>query len=157
MDQLLDLVHTIWKEQSVPKDWTDAVLISIPKKRDLSNCDNWRGISLLDVVGKVTARILQDHLQQLAEEELPEYQCGFHKDRGCPDMIFAVRQLVVKSWEHQSKTFFFFIDLRKAYDSVPCEALWQVLAKLGIPDPTIQLIKHSIKTCKPLYSWMDRL
>ena len=128
-------------EQSVPKDWTDAVLIPIPKKGDLSNCDNWRGISLLDVVGKVVARILQDRLQQLAEEELPESQCGFRKGRGCSDMIFAKRQLVEKSWEHQSKTFFLFIDLRKAYDSVPCEALWQVLAKLGMPDSTIQLIK----------------
>ena len=39
------------------------------------------------------------------------------------------------------KTFFLFIDLRKAYDLVPCEALWEVLAKLGVPDPTIQLIK----------------
>ena len=102
MDRLLDLVHTTWKEQSVPEDWTDAVLISIPKKGDLSNCDNWRDISLLDVVGKVIARIIQDHLQQLAEEELPVSQCGFCKGRGCSDMIFAVRRLVEKSWEHRS-------------------------------------------------------
>ena len=86
-DQLLDLVHTAWKDQSVPKDWTDAVLIPIPKKGDLSKCDNWRGISLLDVVGKVIARILQDRLQKLAEDELPESQCGFRKGRGCSDMI----------------------------------------------------------------------
>ena len=99
---------------------------------------------LLDMVGEMIARILQDHLQQLAEEELPESQCGFCKGRGCSD-ISAVRQLVEKSWEHRSKAFFSFIDLRKAYDSVPREALWQVPAKLGIPDPhqdmqaTIQL------------------
>ena len=103
MDRLLDLVHTTWKEQSVPEDWTDAVLIPIPKKGDLFNCDNWRGISLLDVVGKVIARILQDCLQQLAEEELPESQCGFRKGKGCSDMIFGVRQVVEKSWEHRSK------------------------------------------------------
>ena len=118
-DQLLDLVHTAWKEQSVPRAWKDAVLIPIPKKGDLSNCDNWRGISLLDVVGKATARILQDRLQKLAEDELPESQCGFRKGRGCSDMIFAIRQLVEKSWEHRTKAFFLFIDLRKAYDSVP--------------------------------------
>ena len=74
-DLLLDLVHTAWRERSVPKDWTDAVIVPIPKKGDLSSCDNWRGISLLDVVGKVTARILQDRLQQLAEEQLPDSQC----------------------------------------------------------------------------------
>ena len=73
----------------------------IPKKGDLSNCDNWRGISLLDVVGKV---IVQDRLQQLAEEELPESQCGFRKGRGCTDMTFVVCQLVEKTWEHQTKS-----------------------------------------------------
>ena len=77
MDLLLDLVHIAWRDKRVPKDWVDAVLVPIPKKGDLSNCDNWRGISLLDVVGKVIARILQDRLQQLAEEELPKSQCRF--------------------------------------------------------------------------------
>ncbi len=37
------------------------------------------GISLLDVVGKVVARVLQVRLQKLAEEELPESQCGFRR------------------------------------------------------------------------------
>ena len=56
-------------------------------------CDNWRGISLLEVVGKVVARIVQNRLQQLAEQVLPELQCGFRKHRGCNDMIFTVWQV----------------------------------------------------------------
>ena len=69
---------------------------------------------LLDVVGKVVARVLQVRLQKVAEEELPESQCGFRKARSCADMIFTVRQLVEKSWEHKSKVFLTFIDLKKA-------------------------------------------
>ena len=34
-------------------------------------------IALLDVVGKLVGRIVQDCLQGLAEVELPESQCGF--------------------------------------------------------------------------------
>ena len=56
-------------------------------------------------------------------------------------MVFVVRQLVEKSWEHQAKMFFIFIDLRKEYDSVPQAALWQTLGKLGVPDSTVDLIK----------------
>ena len=138
---LLDLVHTVWREKRVPQEWANSVLVPVPKKGDLSSCDNWRGISLLDVVGKVVARILQDRLQHLAEEELPESQCGFRKERGCSDMIFAVRQLVEKSWEHRAKLYFLFIDLRKAYDSVPRAAMWQALGKLGVPDTIIELIR----------------
>ena len=119
MSKLLELVHDVWRECSVPGDWRDAILVPIPKKGDLSSCDNWHGISLLDVVGKVVARVLQVRLQKLAEEELPESQCGFRKGRSCADMIFTVCQLVEKSWEHNFKVFLTFIDLKKAYDSVP--------------------------------------
>ena len=64
-------------EQRVPQDWRDALLVPIPKKRDLTVCDNWRGISLLDVVGKVFTKIIQSRLQSVAEEVLPDSQCGF--------------------------------------------------------------------------------
>lgn len=141
LDLLLSLVHQAWKERKVPKEWTDAVIVPIPKKGDITKCDNWRGIALLDVVGKVVARVVQGRLQDLAEEVLPESQCGFRNGRGCSDMIFTVRQVVEKSWEHKAKAFLVFIDLRKAYDSVPREAMWVVLRKLGVPDQLVEIIQ----------------
>jgi hypothetical protein len=86
-------------------------------------------------VGKVVARVFQERLQKLAENELPESQCGFRKGRSRADMIFTVHQRVEKSWEHQPKSFLTFIDLKKAHDSVPREAMWLAfLGKLGVPD-----------------------
>ena len=43
-------------------------------------------------------------------------------------MIFTVRQPVEKSWEHRASLLVTFIDLKKAYDSVPRNAVWMVLA-----------------------------
>ena len=100
VQMLLDLVKDVWQEGKVPEDWRDAMLVPIPKRGDLCQCDNWRGIALLDIVGKLVARVLQERLQRIAEEELPESQCSFRKGRVCTDMIFTVRQLVEKSWEH---------------------------------------------------------
>ena len=90
---------------------------------------------------KVVARILQERLQKLVEDELPESQCGLHVGRSCTDMIFTVHQFVEKSWHHQSKAFLTFIDLKKAYDSIPRHAMWLALEKLGVPEQTIQLIR----------------
>ena len=59
LDALLELVEEVWKENCVPRDWSNALLVPLTKKGDLNNCDNWRGITLLDVIGKVVARILQ--------------------------------------------------------------------------------------------------
>ena len=67
LGMMCDLVSAVWEERRVPKEWVDAILIPIPKKGDLRNCDNWRGISLLEVVGKVVARVVQQRLQGLAE------------------------------------------------------------------------------------------
>ena len=52
LEMLVELVRDVWEEGCVPADWSDAVLIPISKKGDLSECDNWRGISLLGVVGR---------------------------------------------------------------------------------------------------------
>jgi len=65
--------------------------VPIPKKGSLKVCDNWRGISLLDVVGKVLGRVIQDKLKMIAEDVLPDSQCGFRTGRGCIDMIFVAR------------------------------------------------------------------
>ena len=92
---LVDLIKAAWRDQKVPNDWRDAIIVPIPKKGDLTSCDNWRGIALLDVVGKVLAKIIQ-------RTELPESQCGFREGRGCSDIDFMVRQ---QAHEHHSKVF----------------------------------------------------
>ena len=105
-----DLFKSVWEEGSVPKEWVDAVLVAIPKKGDLSVCDNWRGISLLDVFGKVFVRILKQRLESVAEKELAESHCGFRKGRGCVDMIFCARQLIEKTLEHEETVHIVFVD-----------------------------------------------
>ena len=130
MANIHDLFSTVWREERVPEEWRDAVLVPVPKKGDLTVCDNWRGISLLDVVGKLFAKIIQKRLQGVVEEVVPDSQCGFRKGRGYTDMIFYARQLVEKAREHNTKVFMLFVNLRKAYDSIHRQALWLVLQKL---------------------------
>ena len=54
-DRLLVLMQAVWRDGCVFKDWRDALIVPVPKKGDLQFCDNWWGISLLDVVGKIFA------------------------------------------------------------------------------------------------------
>ena len=138
--ELLRLFQLVWRDGQVPADWRNAEIVPVPKKGDLSMCDNWRGIALLDVIGKVAGRLLQCRLQQVSEDVLPESQGGFRRGRSCTDQIFCVRQIVEKLYEHRSKAFLIFVDLRKAYDSVPRRGLWCGLRKLGIPSKLVDLI-----------------
>ena len=78
----------------MPSEWRDALLVPVPKKGDLSCCDNWKGISLLYMIGKLFARVLNDRLQLVVEETVSDSQCQLRAGRSCVDMIFCVRQLV---------------------------------------------------------------
>ena len=78
-DTLLELMQDMWEEGKLVEDWKNVVMLPISKKSDLKICDNWRGISLLDVVGKNLARIVWERRQQISEQILPGSQSGFRK------------------------------------------------------------------------------
>ena len=125
-------MRRVWDESRVVDAWRDALIVPVPKKGNLQSCDNWRRISLLDVVGKIFGRIVQNRLKVIAEGLLPDSQCGFRKGRGCTDVIFVARQLMEKTREHGGSLFLLLVDLKKAYDSVPKDALWMILEKCGV-------------------------
>ena len=46
----------IWTTNEIHRDWNKGLIIKIPKKGDLQNCDNWRGITLLSMPSKIFCR-----------------------------------------------------------------------------------------------------
>eukprot|EP00117_Sycon_ciliatum_P002516 scpid109132/ scgid7711/ len=76
-----------WSPGCIRSDWRYAHGVPIPKKGNLRVCDNWCGISLLDIAGKLFARIIQDRLEEI--EFCQKTQCGFRKGRrGCVNVFF---------------------------------------------------------------------
>ena len=52
------LFAKVFQSGEVPKYWKDAIIIPVPKKGDANLCDNYRGITLLSVVGNLLTYIL---------------------------------------------------------------------------------------------------
>jgi hypothetical protein len=75
-DELHKLMKQIWEEESIPLAWKTGLICRIHKKGYKSDCNNYRGISLLNIIYKIVTRIMQ-----IAEDKLGEYQCGFRKGR----------------------------------------------------------------------------
>ena len=113
-----DLICKVWHDRVIVAEWQGAEMVRVLEKGDLSSCDNWHGISLLGAVGKLFTRILQDRLQEMMKDILPDSQRGFRKGLGCVDMMFVARQLAEKAVEHNSEMYVLFVDLRKVYDSI---------------------------------------
>ena len=138
---LHSLISTIWESEFVPQEWVEAVIVPLPKKGNLQICDNWRGISLLSVPGKIFGRIIAERVQKLAETIIDETQCGFRKMRGCNDMVFVARQVQEKAREQQCSLNICFFDIKKAYDTVNRDILWPLLLKCGLPLKVVTLIR----------------
>ena len=96
---LTQLSHSIWHSEEVPKDWRKQLVIPLHKKGTYDDCDNFRGIALLSVPGKVFCRVIQCRLKGKANQMLRENQCGFRKGRGCADQLFSLRMLMERARE----------------------------------------------------------
>ena len=128
----------------IPQEFKDASIIHIyERKGNCQACDNHRGISLLSIAGKILARILLNRLtHHLESDHLPESQCGFRKNRGTLNMIFAARQLQQKYREQQSCLYSTYVDLTKAFDTVSRDGLWRIMAKFGCPPRFISMVRQ---------------
>jgi len=61
-----------------------------------------------------------------------EEQSGFCAGRSCIDNIFCLTQLSEQSISYGQDTCLTFVDLRKAYDTVPMKKLWNVMRGAGM-------------------------
>ena len=100
--------------------WREGLIVSLFKKGDKEDSGNYRGITLLSVVGKVFCKILNDRLVQYLNKsgKIREGQAGFRVGRCCIDNIFTLNELIQGRLKEGEKTFAFFLDIQKAYDLV---------------------------------------
>jgi len=70
---LVKLFNEVWTRGVAPRDWKSAI---IHRKGSRLECINYRGISLLSVVGKVFARVLNDRVKGLTEGSVMDEQGG---------------------------------------------------------------------------------
>ena len=118
----------------MPDEWRRRMLVPLYKgKRDIKECGNYRGI-------KTTGeRIIEARIKK--EVTIGEQQFGFMPGRSITDAIFCLRMLLEKSTEGQKAVHCAFIDLEKAYDSVPREELWECLRLAETSECYIQIIQ----------------
>jgi sorting nexin-29 len=134
-------IIAIWNKEELPGEWKESIIVPIQKKGDKSDCNNYRGISLLPTTYKILHNILLSRLIPYAEEIIADHQCGFQRNMSATDHIFCIRQILEKKREHNEAVHQLFIDFKKAYDSVRREALYKIFIEFGIPKKLVRLIK----------------
>ena len=141
VDILTALCQKIWEQKKWPTEWTQSLIIPLPKKGNPRQCQNYRTISLISHPSKIMLRILLNRLKPKAEGLLSEEQAGFRTGRSTVEQIFNSRVLMEKHIQHQRDLFHNFIDFKKAFDRVWHDGLWHVLRGFNIEEGLVQTMQ----------------
>ena len=143
-EAMIDALHIIcskmWQTGEWPTQWTQSLIITLPKKGNLQMCQNYRTVSLISHPSKVMLRILLNRLKPQVEEIIAEEQAGFRMGRSTAEQNFNLRVLMEKYQQYQKDLYHVFIDFKKAFDRVWHAALWTTMHKYNIGANLITII-----------------
>ena len=120
--RFIHTVRGVYASCTIQRRDTRQLVFQVRNEYRVSICmasNNYRGISLLSIVGKVFARVILMRLQKLAERIYPETQCGFRAGRSTIYIFFSLRQLQEKCKEQHMPLYIAFIELTNAFNLSP--------------------------------------
>merc|ERR1712121_308888 len=136
---LTSICRDLFNGEIIPDDWKSSFTIPIYKgKGENLECQNYRGIRLLEHGLKIYEKILEKRLENMVKIE--NFHFGFLKGKSTTDAIFIIRQLKEKYQEKKLKLYHIFVDLEKAFDRVPREVIRWALRRQKVPKRLINLI-----------------
>ena len=127
---ILVLFNSILSSTAYPAKWKPDILSPLHKSGDKDDPNNYRGISVASCFGKLFNKLLQKRLEKLCLEKnfISDTQGSGKAGSRTSDHLLIVKFLVDKYVKKQGKKLFAcFVDLRKAYDTVPRTKLFYTL------------------------------
>jgi hypothetical protein len=74
----------------LPDQWKESIIVPTHKKGDKTDCNNYRGISLLQTSYKMLSNILLSRLSPYIYEIIGDHQCGFRHNRSTTDQTIIL-------------------------------------------------------------------
>ena len=153
------LFNVIISTGTYPGLWGEGFIVPIFKKGDIENVENYRGIMLLSVIGKLFTSILNNRLNDWAENynSYIEAQARFRKGMGATDNTFILHGLISHCINNNEKLFAAFVDFQKAFDYIVHDILWFKLVKIGVRGKMSNVIKSIYSKLKSRVKFDNRV
>ena len=129
------LFNRLFELGEFPSDWCNSIIVPLHKRGNINEPTNYRGISLLDVFGKIYTGILNRRITFYVNmfDKLSESQSGFRENYSTIDNAFILQSLIDRYISRKGrKLYVAFVDFKQAFDRLNREKLWSVLQKAGI-------------------------
>ncbi|GFS19860.1 RNA-directed DNA polymerase from mobile element jockey-like protein [Elysia marginata] len=131
-DYLTALFDTIFESGTYPDEWTKFAIFPLHKKGDINNVNNYRGLSLLNVLGKIFSNVLNARLKAWCNSQniIPEAQAGFRPSYSTIDNIYILQCMVQKYLGRPGGRFYtLYVDFYKAFDWVDRRIIMECFVK----------------------------
>lgn len=140
---LLWLCNNIWEAGKIPAHMLEKWFVAVPKKGDLTDRNNYRGIVLMDTVLKVMSRMLTQRTSCGLEtgRRLIDEQGGFRPGREVVTQVISLLEVMHRRTSRKKGGFLLFVDLVKAFDRVPHEALFKKLWHMGVRGKSLDFLR----------------
>ena len=147
---LFKLFNKLFDAGIYPEEWSESIILPLYKKGDVNNVNNYRGISLSDISGKIYGSIVNGRLHKWVElhDLTGEHQAGFKRDHSTVDHIFTLLATVQKQLITDKKLYVAFIDFEKAFDSISRNLIWPILRKNGIRGKMLKCVRSMYNVVK---------
>ena len=109
-EQLLDICNDLLRNGTAPDLWRKSCIIPIPKKGDLGQPSNYRGISLTSTAAKIFNKMILLRIRPEVEKVLRKNQNGFRPGRNTTTQILSLRRLIEGIKEKQLTAILLFVD-----------------------------------------------
>lgn len=143
---LIPLLHRtfnwIMKGGAVPDSWREAIISVIAKEgKDVTNCSNYRPISVLNVDYRLFTEILARRIEKILPDVISLDQTGFIKHRQTQDNIRQTLHIIKHIDEKKLEALIMGMDAEKAFDSVGWEFLFRVMKRFNFHEKCIKTIQ----------------
>ncbi|KAJ8732586.1 hypothetical protein PYW07_015185 [Mythimna separata] len=133
-----------------PSSLKKAIIHPIFKGGDRSSFTNYRPIAVLPAISKILERLINSRLVSYLESNnlLSTNQFGFRKNKSTSDAALQLLSGIVDKLNQRKKCLTLFIDLAKAFDTVPIPCLLTKLERWGVRGTQLQLFKSYLSDRK---------
>lgn len=147
LEPIQHIVNRIFETSIIPNDMKTTIITPIHKAGTETNIANYRPISTITTLTKIFEKCLKDKIIKFLQQHniISPNQYGFLEGKSTTDALHTFTKEITEHLNHSRKSIGVFIDLAKAFDTVPHDKLQNVMNNYGIRGTTLELMKNYLE------------